>query len=139
MKPSTIFISAISYVSLASSAAIANPDDSLNALEKRSCFKTGASYGAEKAAANKAALTACSGALTGTYSKRETRVKCYPIGNNKVVMLTIGLTGKNAPSSRTIYSQECFDGLSKEIECSKGGDTTYGNWRYRADPNEGSC
>ncbi|KAL2024930.1 hypothetical protein VTK56DRAFT_3629 [Thermocarpiscus australiensis] len=41
---------------------------------------------------------------------------------------------------RQISAEECYDGFQKEIVgCSRGGDTTYTNWRYKADPNAGKC
>ncbi|RYO77859.1 hypothetical protein DL766_004894 [Monosporascus sp. MC13-8B] len=140
MKPSTLLLFAVNYLGLASAASIANPDDSLHAMEKRACFKTGANFGNDQNAALNAARTACNGPLNGKYNKRETRVRCYNLSQSKHVMLTVGLTGRNAGSTRTIGSDECYNGLTKEIiNCGKGGDTTYGNWRYRADPNEGRC
>ncbi|VUC21232.1 unnamed protein product [Clonostachys rosea] len=140
MKASTLVLVAIHYLGLASAASIASPDGIVENLEIRKCFATGEKYGIEKGEAFAAARQACNGPLKGTYSKRETRVRCYNIGRNKQVKLTVGLTGKNAGSTRTIGSDECYNGLSKEISnCEKGGDTTYGNWRYRADPNNGLC
>lgn len=132
MKPSTLLFFAVNYLGLASAAAIANPDDSLHAMEKRKCFKTGANYGNDQNAALNAVETACKGPLKGKYNKRETRVKCYNLSGDKSVKLTVGLTGSNAGSTRTIDRDECMNGLTKEVvNCGKGGDTTYGNWRYR--------
>ncbi|KAK7178059.1 hypothetical protein PSPO01_15890 [Paraphaeosphaeria sporulosa] len=132
MKPSTFLLFAVNYLGLASAASIANPDDSVHAMEKRACFSSGANFGNDQNAALNAARTACNGYLKGKYNKRETRVKCYNLSSNKHVKLTVGLTGPNAGSTRKIGSDECYNGLTKEIiKCSKGGDTTYGNWRYR--------
>jgi hypothetical protein len=140
MKPSTILFVAVNYLGLASAASIASPDGQVNAVEKRACFESGASFGSQRSTALARARTACTGPLKGKYSKRETRVRCYNLGSNKHVKLTVGLTGPNAPSERTLSYADCLDGLTSEIiSCSKGGDTTYGRWRYRADPNEGSC
>ncbi|KAH8723849.1 hypothetical protein GQ44DRAFT_750667 [Phaeosphaeriaceae sp. PMI808] len=140
MKPSTLLLFAVNYLGLASTASIANPDDSLHTIEKRDCFSSGANFGSDQNAALDAAQSACNGPLKGKYDKRETRVRCYNLSSNKHVKLTVGLTGPDAGSTRTIGSNECVNGLTKEIvNCSKGGDTTYGNWRYRADPNEGRC
>ncbi|KAK4243253.1 hypothetical protein C7999DRAFT_18378 [Corynascus novoguineensis] len=144
MKVSTLLVAAVSYLGLASAAAIANPDgdDVLEArnIEPRRCFKSGANFANQRANARDAAAKACKGPLKGKYYKRETRVRCYGIGGGKHVKLTVGLTGSNAPGERTLGYSECYDGLLSEImNCGKGGDTTYGRWRFRADPNEGSC
>ncbi|KAL2206784.1 hypothetical protein CC79DRAFT_1349646 [Sarocladium strictum] len=141
MKLANLSIVAVSYLSLVSAMPVLGSDDASPAdLEKRKCFHTGESFGSSREAALDAAEYACTSDLIGTYSKRETRVRCYGIGNGKSVKLTVGLTGKNAPATRRIQFNECVDGLHKEIQnCGRGGDTTYGNWRYRADPNKGGC
>ncbi|KAK3187360.1 hypothetical protein K4F52_003992 [Lecanicillium sp. MT-2017a] len=142
MKPSTLLLVAINTFTLTSAAPSVDPsvDDVPHAMEKRRCFQSGANFGSDQNAALKAARSACNGPLKGKYNKRETRVRCYNLSNRKHVKLTVGLTGHNAGSTRTIGSDECYNGLIKEIvNCKKGGDTTYGNWRYRADPNEGKC
>jgi hypothetical protein len=136
MKPATLLFFAANSLGLASAASIGSPNDGvLGAVEKRGCFSTGANFGDDRDRALSAARTACQGPLKGNYSKREARVRCYTIssaGSGKHVKLTVGLTGPNAPSSRVIGFDECYDGLSKEINnCGKGGDTTYGNWNYR--------
>ena len=132
MKPSTLLLFAVNYLGLASAASITNPDKSLHAIEKRKCFESGANFGSAQVAALEAADKACSGPLTGKYHKRETRVECYKISSNKHVKLTVGLSGDDAGSTRKLGGAECYNGLAKEIlKCDKGGDTTYGNWRYR--------
>jgi hypothetical protein len=132
MQPSTLILCAISYLGVASAASIGKADGSLDALERRACFESGANFSSDQNAALNAARSACNGSLKGKYNKRETRVKCYQLSTNKHVKLTVGLTGPNAGSTRTIDSDECYNGLTSEIiKCSKGGDTTYGNWRYR--------
>lgn len=132
MKPTTLLLLAVNSLGLASAASIASPDDNLHVLEKRACFKTGANYGSQRTNALDAVKKACEGPLKGTYVRRETRVRCYNIGGNKHVMVTIGLTGSNAPESRALGVDECRGGLNSEIiNCGKGGDTTYGRWRYR--------
>ncbi|KAH8696989.1 hypothetical protein GQ44DRAFT_665948 [Phaeosphaeriaceae sp. PMI808] len=140
MKPSTILFIAVNYLGLASAASIANRDDSLHTMEKRKCFSTGENFGGDRQAALNAAKQACEGPLKGKYQKRETAVKCYNIADKKHVIFTIGLSGPNAGSTRTLGSDECYNGLASEINsCGKGGDTTYGNWRYRADVNANRC
>ncbi|KFY06851.1 hypothetical protein V492_07686 [Pseudogymnoascus sp. VKM F-4246] len=144
MKPSTLLICAVSYLGLASGAAIASPDDSSiaidNTIEKRACFKSGVKFGGDQNAALKAARTACNSPFKGKYHKGDNRARCYNLASNKHVKLAVGLVGKNAGSTRTLGADECYNGLISEImKCSQGGETTYGNWRYRADPNAGRC
>ncbi|KAM7201243.1 hypothetical protein V8F20_004989 [Naviculisporaceae sp. PSN 640] len=142
MKPSTLLIIAINYLGLTSAAAVVNPDEALTVanLEKRKCFESGAQWSSARDEAVAAAKKHCNAGLKGKYLKRETRVKCSNLPGNKHVKFTVGLTGSNAPDSRNLGYAECLDGLSSEIyNCKRGGDTTYGRWRFRADPNEGKC
>ncbi|KFY44721.1 hypothetical protein V494_01357 [Pseudogymnoascus sp. VKM F-4513 (FW-928)] len=148
MKPSTLLICAVSYLGVASAVPTASPDDSLNTvenaientIEKRACFGSGVTFGGDQNAALKAARTACNSPLKGKYHKGDNRARCYNLASNKHVKLAVGLVGKNAGSTRTLGADECYNGLISEImKCSHGGETTYGNWRYRADPNAGRC
>ncbi|KAK3388054.1 hypothetical protein B0H63DRAFT_522071 [Podospora didyma] len=42
--------------------------------------------------------------------------------------------------SRQLSAEECFTGLEKEVGgCDNGGDTSSESWRFKADPNSGSC
>ncbi|KAJ7649435.1 hypothetical protein DFH06DRAFT_1331801 [Mycena polygramma] len=46
-----------------------------------------------------------------------------------------------SPFPRTIYEAEAYDGFSKEhTGCTHGGDSSYTNWRFVADPeSEAYC
>ncbi|CAI6091337.1 unnamed protein product [Clonostachys chloroleuca] len=141
MRLSTLLV-AVNYLGLASAASIANPADSLYTLNKRNCFESGVSFGSDRGTAVAKARTACNGPLKGTYRKGHShdRSECYNLSGSKQVKFTVGLTGPNAGDSASLSFEDCLDGLSSEIyNCGKGGDTTYGHWRYRADPNEGLC
>lgn len=145
MKPSTILFVAVNFLGLASAAAIADPepyalaepdvealDPLVSGLEKRKCFESGAKWSSVRKNAIAEAEKHCKGKLKGKYKKRETRVVCQNLPGAKHVVFTIGLTGANAPTSRTLGTAECVDGLTSEIQqCARGGDTTYGRWRYR--------
>ncbi|KAF1969410.1 hypothetical protein BU23DRAFT_601608 [Bimuria novae-zelandiae CBS 107.79] len=109
-------------------------------LEKRKCFKTGAKWGHPKQLYGKAAVFACYNKLSGTYKRGQVYRVCGPVSNSMSVEFKLGLTGKNAPKTRYISGGECLSGMSSEINsCSRGGQTTYGNWYYRVDPNKGGC
>lgn len=101
-------------------------------LEKRKCFKTGAEWGYPKQLYGKAAALACYNKLSGTYKRGQVYGVCGPISNSMSVQFKLGLTGKDAPQTRYISGGECLSGMSSEINsCSRGGQTTYGNWYYR--------
>ncbi|KAJ8108143.1 hypothetical protein OPT61_g8377 [Boeremia exigua] len=118
MQPSTLLLVTASSLGLASAASLPN-DPTLHAMSKRACFQTGASFGDQRSAAADAA------------KKSMQRPSQRHVQEAR---------GHNAGSTRSIAYAECLDGLSSEIyNCGKGGDTTYGNWRYRADPNNNAC
>ncbi|CAI6027724.1 unnamed protein product [Clonostachys chloroleuca] len=127
MKPFTLLLFTINSINLASAAAIVGPNNENSPiLEKRSCFKAGASFGSQKQAALKAVQSACSSGLKGRYNKHETRNACYKIGGNKNVRLAISLSGPKAGSTGQMTTDECIEGLYREIaKCSKGGDSTF--------------
>ncbi|OAL49304.1 hypothetical protein IQ07DRAFT_681264 [Pyrenochaeta sp. DS3sAY3a] len=109
-------------------------------LEKRKCFSTGEKFGNEKITAKQAASYVCWNKLAGTYRRGDVQLFCADLHNNKRVNFKLGLKGPNAPASRYIGGKECLDGMLSEINsCSHGGETTYGRWYYRADPNKGYC
>ncbi|KAL2211174.1 hypothetical protein CC79DRAFT_1366546 [Sarocladium strictum] len=56
-----------------------------------------------------------------------------------MVNFAISLTRDNAGETRELGYKECIDGLIKQVGCSKGGQKEYGNWKYRADPQQGQC
>ncbi|CAH0003612.1 unnamed protein product [Clonostachys byssicola] len=146
MKCSTIILFAVNALGLVSAAAVAdpepasivNPDDLVNNLETRRCFLSGEKFDDMPKTYQKV-RDLCAGPFKGTYKKNEVRTYCRAVGRISV-KYTIGLQGHNAGSTRNMDFNECVNGLDKEIKnCAKGGDTTYGNWRYRVDPNSGSC
>ncbi|KAL3952486.1 hypothetical protein ACCO45_012429 [Purpureocillium lilacinum] len=111
MQLSVLFVVAVASLGLSSAATTPNPSDSH--LEKRKCFKTG---------------------------EKEKVTRCYGISSKKSVKYTVGLLGPNAGATRYLGEDECYDGLHKEVvNCNRGGETTYGNWYYRADPNAERC
>jgi hypothetical protein len=140
MKFSALLLIAVKCLGLASALAIANADDNVNVLEERACFESGVTWGNTRDNALVEAQKHCNGIFLGKYNKYETRTKCQNLPGAKHVKFVVGLTGNNAPATRNLGYSECVDGLSSEIiQCSQGGDTTYGRWRFRADPNAGDC
>ncbi|KAH8175973.1 hypothetical protein LIA77_04391 [Sarocladium implicatum] len=151
MKPSYLIILAINGLGLAAALAISNTETErtvvrsiedrsalvpVESLQKPKCFKTGAPYGKDEKRARNAAKKACRRHLKGTYIEREVRTKCYNIGSlfrKKSVEFSVGYTGGPlAKGSRGLEYDECVHGLMEHIlNCPLGGDTTYGNWRYR--------
>ncbi|KAK3356680.1 hypothetical protein B0T25DRAFT_603195 [Lasiosphaeria hispida] len=104
------------------------------------CYKTGFDWYDKNSALN-IAYAACHLTLSGTYGPESSfsgqRVSCANSGQGaKVDMIIKHIKGGN----RDLGPGECFDGLRKQIEdCGKGGKSTYENWEYKADPNEGNC
>ncbi|KAH6869428.1 hypothetical protein B0T10DRAFT_296282 [Thelonectria olida] len=139
MQPSTLLLFAVASLGFTSAATIPEVTDS-NHLHKRKCFKTGQPYGNQQGEAQEFARTVCNNHFKGTWRKGDKVSRCYTLPDNKSVIFTVGLLGKNAGATRYLGSDECYDGLHKEVvNCSHGGETTYGNWYYRADPNTGIC
>ncbi|KAK4187479.1 hypothetical protein QBC35DRAFT_452261 [Podospora australis] len=84
--------------------------------------------------------SACEQLLIGKYGPKNTfngeRRTCANMGPNKIDIIITHIQG----GDRDLPYEECYDGLQKEVtRCSRGGDTSYTNWRYKADPNAGNC
>ena len=104
MRPSTLLLCLSATLGLAS--PVSDVDSIEHTLQKRTCFATGEKLDGQRKQAYEMARTACRGPLKGTYNKREVRVKCYNLANNKHIKLSLGLTGHNAGSSRNIGEAE---------------------------------
>ncbi|MCJ1463463.1 hypothetical protein MMC07_002070 [Pseudocyphellaria aurata] len=73
------------------------------------------------------------------YLKGEERYKCVTDAAGVKWYFALTFIGDNQ-DSRLITSAECQDGMNKQIsQCKFGGETSYGNWKYRADPDGGHC
>ncbi|KAK2592571.1 hypothetical protein QQS21_009716 [Conoideocrella luteorostrata] len=130
----------VAVASLGFAPAAAHPESVDSSLQKRACFKTGEKYGDQRDEAFARVREACRGYFVGTYPKGKLYTKCYNLSGNKHVKLSVGLFGHNAGKTRHLGEAECYDGLKKQVaHCDHGGEKTYGNWRYRADPNKGAC
>ncbi|KAI9149903.1 hypothetical protein HJFPF1_09649 [Paramyrothecium foliicola] len=101
---------------------------------------TGEKYGDQRDVAFTGVREACNGYFKGTYPRDKDYTKCYNLPGNKHIKVTIGLQGPNAGKTRYLGTDECYGGLKAQIaHCDRGGQKTYGNWKYRVDPNKGSC
>ncbi|KAK4182028.1 hypothetical protein QBC35DRAFT_217032 [Podospora australis] len=103
------------------------------------CFGSGEDWG-DRSVALTTARNLCNSDLTGTYGPGGTtsgyRGACRNGNGKKLEFQLWHIQG----GDRYISPDECYDGFQKEINgCSRGGDTSYTNWRYSADPNAGSC
>ncbi|KAF2658847.1 hypothetical protein K491DRAFT_713100 [Lophiostoma macrostomum CBS 122681] len=99
------------------------------------CYSGGEDWGNKQVALN-AADTACRNNFQGDFGGNSNRHVCIN-GNGKKLEFTIYRLGG---TNRALFWDECYDGLQKEINgCDHGGDSSYTNWRYVADPNAGSC
>ncbi|KAG9253653.1 uncharacterized protein F5Z01DRAFT_737503 [Emericellopsis atlantica] len=83
---------------------------------------------------------ACDLKLGGTYGPEGTyngrKAACFNTPHGKMDFIITHISD----GERDLSQEECYDGLQKEIHgCGKGGSSSYTNWRYKADPNEGEC
>ncbi|EFP84797.2 hypothetical protein PGTUg99_013082 [Puccinia graminis f. sp. tritici] len=107
-------------------------------LVSAGCFTSGQTWGSslnkQKASAF---LDEVCRELAGNYDASASRSSCKD-GNDNIrfnfnILHTSG-------GSRSISSEECINGLNKEITgCNQGGRTNDGNWEFTSDPNTGSC
>ncbi|KAI0381482.1 hypothetical protein F5Y04DRAFT_281011 [Hypomontagnella monticulosa] len=95
------------------------------------------------------AVDACNGVFKGTFGPKDTeaghRKICVPAhppppnygDRRQHYVFEIWHIGDG---DREITGTECLDGLRKEINgCDYGGVSEYTNWKYKSDPNPGSC
>ncbi|KAK3385923.1 hypothetical protein B0H63DRAFT_523241 [Podospora didyma] len=98
------------------------------------CYGSGETWGN-----NAQALSAVSWAchqLVGSYGGSETRGICVDANSKRLEFQIWHITS----GSRELGYDECYDGFQKEVNgCTNGGDSSYVNWRYKGDPNAGSC
>ncbi|KAK0510302.1 hypothetical protein JMJ35_007696 [Cladonia borealis] len=100
-----------------------------------SCWKSGPEVSVSNISPSIA--TICNYLQGNAYVKQETRSQC--VQDLAGVMWDFSLTYIGSGDTRPITSAECQNGMNKQIQCQYGGETSYGNWKYRADPNFGSC
>ncbi|ORY61245.1 uncharacterized protein BCR38DRAFT_487005 [Pseudomassariella vexata] len=115
------------------------PSEVARNIEKRGCYTSGASWGSSKDFALQMAGSACNSALgQRTYvSASPVIAACYNIDTNKKVNFQVS---KISSGDKFLSFADCYDGLQKEINgCGQGGDSSYTNWRYISDPNDGLC
>ena len=62
-------------------------------------------------------------------SKRET-MNVAMKEDDRLMLAKLQFIGKGQ-DSRPMTSYECQDGMNKQIQCKYGGETSYGNWKYR--------
>ncbi|KAL2204497.1 hypothetical protein CC79DRAFT_1372495 [Sarocladium strictum] len=118
MRPAILLLSACLGLSTAApSHDLTERSIEDRAIKKRACFKSGATWGDKRQLADIAAQSACGNYFVVTYKRGlHTRLQKY------------------------LGWDECYNGLKSEIHsCNYGGQATYGNWYYRADPKKGAC
>ncbi|KAF2417712.1 hypothetical protein EJ08DRAFT_666377 [Tothia fuscella] len=113
-------------------------NSTLNPVSAQGCYSGGERWANDRAYALQQAQAFCNDVGRGNYYAGESRPKCYNLSSNKKVNFVLSLL--STVPGRYIDAPECYDGMIKEINgCDNGGDTTYTNWRYIADPNAGNC
>ncbi|KAI2633255.1 hypothetical protein GGS26DRAFT_590853 [Hypomontagnella submonticulosa] len=101
------------------------------------CWSGGESghFGSGLTGANSLSLV-CS-YLSGTYRANEQRHTC--VKDNKGIRWDFTLK-KLGDGARDIETKECESGFGKEaFGCEFGGHSSYANWEYKADPQNGEC
>ncbi|KAK1836644.1 hypothetical protein QBC39DRAFT_55584 [Podospora conica] len=132
---SLLALAASFAMALPSAEPVAAPEE--HTIQKRGCHSSGVTWGGEKAYAYEMAFQACK-RLVGTFVKNEVRYECRDLSNKKKADFSLVYIG--SAQSRNIDLAECYDGMAKEIGgCDRGGATSYSNWHYSADPNDGQC
>ncbi|KAM0804840.1 hypothetical protein BDR22DRAFT_885506 [Usnea florida] len=100
-----------------------------------SCWKSGPTVSV--ANISPSIVTICNYLQGSAYVPQEERSQC--VQDKAGVMWNFALTYIGSDKTRPISSTECQNGMNKQIQCQYGGETSYSNWKYRADPNYGSC
>ncbi|KAI0121659.1 hypothetical protein BJ170DRAFT_687896 [Xylariales sp. AK1849] len=100
------------------------------------CYSGGNSWGSN---ADSLAKSACDGLLSGTFGPQSTyngeKATCLNHVAEKYEFHVWHLKEGEA----TLSAADCYDGIMKEVGCKNGGESSYTNWKYKADPNAGSC
>ncbi|CAI6036927.1 unnamed protein product [Clonostachys chloroleuca] len=132
MKPSAALFVALHYLSLASAASIAKPDDIVQNHETHYCLNDGVVWGDEKGEALVVARKACESDFHGIFKRAEYRKRCYNLSRHKHVKLLFHLSGKSPDHLKKLSREECYRWLSDEIyNCPQGSNVLYGHWRYK--------
>ena len=105
------------------------PSTPRSELSPRTCYGSGHRWGGEKGFAVELAQRACREYFLGNYNnKGETRYRCFSLSSSKKVDFTVELLSNGV---RTLFVDECFEGLRREIEgCEQGGQSSYTNWFF---------
>ncbi|KAF2437105.1 hypothetical protein EJ08DRAFT_704696 [Tothia fuscella] len=106
----------------------------LSSLVSAGCFPHGTE--GDKALGRTGVQTICN-VLFGAYESGEHREECSSgIGNNKWFFQVKKISG----GTGTLTKEACVSGLEQRVNgCDRGGEHSYTNWYYKADPNSGEC
>ena len=64
----------------------------------------------------------------GGFIHNQSKVVCWPGGDKRWDLVVQRVS--SSPAYRVLDIEECINGLIKEINCDKGGSSTYSNWKY---------
>ncbi|KAH9225148.1 hypothetical protein K456DRAFT_1732137 [Colletotrichum gloeosporioides 23] len=77
------------------------------------------------------------GAFQGWFASGETKNLCYQYADQK---WEFQITNLNEGAGFDLNDDDCANGLAREIiGCESGGQSDNAGWRFRADPNIGTC
>ncbi|KAL2021558.1 hypothetical protein VTK56DRAFT_7057 [Thermocarpiscus australiensis] len=103
------------------------------------CYGSGEEWGARDVVLN-AARDTCKSQLSGSFGPSggtaDRKAACIN-GNGKKLEFQIFHLQEG---ERNLSPNDCFNGLQEEIVgCDRGGDSSKTDFRFKADPNAGSC
>ncbi|RYP15732.1 hypothetical protein DL765_005534 [Monosporascus sp. GIB2] len=103
------------------------------------CYKSGTVYH-NKDEVSSAAKVACDYGLSGDFGPENEfnsqKRGCINTLNGKVDFVVTHID----PGNQYLSPADCHKNLQREIyACDHGGESNYGDFAYKSDPNEGSC
>ncbi|KAF2448047.1 hypothetical protein P171DRAFT_408718 [Karstenula rhodostoma CBS 690.94] len=107
------------------------------ATAQAGCYSGGDTWAPDQVQANTVLDGVCN-SLSGKFSGKQTKYECKD-ATASVRKLEFWVTNVNG-GERTVSHGDCVQRLGNEVNgCEHGGDTTTGDFDFRADPNSGRC
>jgi hypothetical protein len=102
------------------------------------CYKKGKDWGVDRNQAAEAAGRFCDTTIAGDFVAKQVKQVCVNGGSGQRKFILA--VRNNAVVNRFVSDEECTFRLNNEINaCANGGESTIGDFFYRADPEDGFC